>query len=201
MIRNGRLQSRVHPRSMPGTAHELIGGGSVERDGSGATMRSMEPYMCFAQVARYGILYVVKSPSPRKFTWGWPSICFAAWLGPQTSPPSTRRAASGLLPSRIPTGATARQRQVHVIIHRDASQCFDHLQDRTAGADRIVHMQAELVAEALVMNEAVFCSNMMSELDFDESFGSVPLYIDNTSVLHVAGNHTYSPRAKHIALR
>ena len=33
------------------------------------------------------------------------------------------------------------------------------------------------------------------------AFGSVPLYIDNTSALHVAGNHTYSPRAKHIALR
>ena len=30
---------------------------------------------------------------------------------------------------------------------------------------------------------------------------SVPLYIDNTSALHVADNRTYSPRAKHIALR
>ena len=33
------------------------------------------------------------------------------------------------------------------------------------------------------------------------SFGSVPLYIDNTLALHVAGNRTYIPRAKHIALR
>ena len=40
----------------------------------------------------------------------------------------------------------------------------------------------------------------MLELGFDESFGSMPLYIDNTSVLHVASNRTYSPRAKHIAL-
>ena len=40
----------------------------------------------------------------------------------------------------------------------------------------------------------------MSELGLDESFGSVLLYIDNTSALHVAGNRTYSPRAKHIAL-
>ena len=62
-------------------------------------------------------------------------------------------------------------------------------------------MEAELVAEALTMTEVVLCSNMMLELDFNESFGSVPLYIDSTSVLHVAGNRTYSPRAKHIALR
>ena len=29
----------------------------------------------------------------------------------------------------------------------------------------------------------------------------MPLYIDNTSALHIAGNRTYIPRAKHIALR
>ena len=49
--------------------------------------------------------------------------------------------------------------------------------------------------------EVVFCSNMMLELGFNEGFGSVPLYIDNTSALHVIGKRTYSPRAKHIALR
>ena len=43
-------------------------------------------------------------------------------------------------------------------------------------------------------------SNMILELSFDESFSSVPLYIDNTSALHVAGNRTFSPRTKHIAL-
>ena len=57
------------------------------------------------------------------------------------------------------------------------------------------------MAAALVMKKAVFCSNMMLELGFDKSFGSVPLYINNTSALHVAGNCTYNPRAKHIALR
>ena len=63
-------------------------------------------------------------------------------------------------------------------------------------------MEAELVAAALaIKDEAVFCSNTMSGLGFDKSFGSVPLYIDNTLALHVAGNRTYSPRAKHIALR
>ena len=62
-------------------------------------------------------------------------------------------------------------------------------------------MEAELVAAALTMKEAIFCSKMMLEVGLNEGFGSVPLYIDNTSVLHVAGNRTYSPRAKHIALR
>ena len=62
-------------------------------------------------------------------------------------------------------------------------------------------MEAELVAAALTMKEAVFCSNMMLELGFKEGFGSVPLYIDNTSAFPLAGNRTYSPRAKHIALR
>ena len=63
-------------------------------------------------------------------------------------------------------------------------------------------MAAELVAAALTMKEkAVFCSNMMSELGFGESFGSVPLHIDNTSALHIFDNRTYIPRAKHIALR
>ena len=42
---------------------------------------------------------------------------------------------------------------------------------------------------------------MMVELGFEKGFNSVPLYLDNTSTLHVAGNRTYSPRAKHIALR
>ena len=57
------------------------------------------------------------------------------------------------------------------------------------------------MAAALAMKEVAFCSNVMWELGFDESFGSVSLYIDNTSMLHVAGSRTYSPRAKHIALR
>ena len=40
---------------------------------------------------------------------------------------------------------------------------------------------------ALTMKGAVFCSNMMLELGFKQGFGGVPLYIDNTSALHVAG--------------
>ena len=42
---------------------------------------------------------------------------------------------------------------------------------------------------------------MMLELGFDESFNSVPLYIDNTSALHITGKRNYSSRARHIALR
>ena len=57
------------------------------------------------------------------------------------------------------------------------------------------------MAATLTMKKAVFCSNMMLELGIKEGFGSVPLYIDNISALDVAGNRTYSPRAKHIALR
>ena len=59
----------------------------------------------------------------------------------------------------------------------------------------------EAVLVAMIMKEAAFFSNMMLELGFDESFGSVPLYIDNTSPLHVAGNRTYINRANHSALR
>ena len=63
-------------------------------------------------------------------------------------------------------------------------------------------MEGELVAAALAMkDEVVFCSNTMSGMGFGESFGSVPLHIDNTSALHIVGNRTYVPRAKHIALR
>ena len=57
------------------------------------------------------------------------------------------------------------------------------------------------MAAALAMKEVVFYSIIMLELDFDESFGSMPLYIDNTSALHVAGNRNHNPRAKGIALR
>ena len=61
-------------------------------------------------------------------------------------------------------------------------------------------MEAELVATALTMTEAVFCSNMIMELGFDTRFDSVPLYLDKTSTLYVTGNQTYSPRVKHVAL-
>ena len=57
------------------------------------------------------------------------------------------------------------------------------------------------MAGALETREAVFCQSMMTELGFKEDFKCVPLHIDNTSALHVAGNQTISSRAKHVALR
>ena len=54
---------------------------------------------------------------------------------------------------------------------------------------------------ALTMKETVFCSNMIKELGFGTRFDNVPVYIDNTSTLYVAGNQIHSPRVKHVALR
>ena len=62
-------------------------------------------------------------------------------------------------------------------------------------------MEAELVASALAMKEALFCSNMMTELGFGKEFGQVPLHIDNAATLHVIGNRAFSSRTKHVALR
>ena len=62
-------------------------------------------------------------------------------------------------------------------------------------------MEAEVVAAALATKKAVFCPNMMNSLGFGTRFDSVPLYINNTSTLHVAGNRTYRSRVKHVALQ
>ena len=51
-------------------------------------------------------------------------------------------------------------------------------------------MEAELVAAALAMKEAVFCSNMMLELGFGSTFNTVPAYLDNKSAIRVASNRT-----------
>ena len=53
-------------------------------------------------------------------------------------------------------------------------------------------MEAKFVAAALAMKKAVLYSNATKGLGFCTRFDSVPLYIDNTSTLHVAGNRTYS---------
>ena len=62
-------------------------------------------------------------------------------------------------------------------------------------------MEAELVAAALAMKEAVIFSNLMMELAFGTRFDNVPVYIDKTSTLHVAGSQTCSPRVGRVALR
>ena len=58
-------------------------------------------------------------------------------------------------------------------------------------------MKTKLVAAALTMKEAVFCSNMMLELGFKEGFGSVPFHIDNTSTTH---RHFTSQATAHTTL-
>ena len=62
-------------------------------------------------------------------------------------------------------------------------------------------MEAELVASALAMKEAVFCSNKLTELGFGKALAKVPLYCDNTATLHALGNRSFSSRTQHIALR
>ena len=64
-----------------------------------------------AQVIRYDILDAVNQlaramSKPQKLTWEWPSTCFTIWPGPQMSPSPVSRAAPGLLPFRMLTGAT-----------------------------------------------------------------------------------------------
>lgn len=61
-------------------------------------------------------------------------------------------------------------------------------------------MKEELVAAALAIKEAAFCSIIMKEVGFGTRFDSVSLYIDNNSALHVAGDRAYSSRVKHFAL-
>lgn len=56
-------------------------------------------------------------------------------------------------------------------------------------------VEAELVASALTMKEAVFCSNVVRDLVFGQKFGQVPLCIMSL------GNQAFSSRTKHIALR
>lgn len=62
-------------------------------------------------------------------------------------------------------------------------------------------VEADLVSMALASEEAVYLSNMMTELGFGKLLNSAPLFGDNTGALHVTGNSTYSSRTKHIALR
>ena len=62
-------------------------------------------------------------------------------------------------------------------------------------------MEAELVASALAMEKAVFCSNILTELGFGKEFAQMPVYCDNTATLHALGNRSFSSRITHIALR
>ena len=62
-------------------------------------------------------------------------------------------------------------------------------------------MEPLLVASALAMKEAVFCSNVLTELGFGNDIAKVWLYCKNTATLHTLGNRSFSSMTKHIALR
>lgn len=61
-------------------------------------------------------------------------------------------------------------------------------------------VEAELNALSYGSKEAVYLSNLLKELTF-ENFNSVRINCDSTGALTVAGNSTYTSRTKHIALR
>ena len=62
-------------------------------------------------------------------------------------------------------------------------------------------MKAGLVASALAMHEAIFTSNMITELGFIKNFAKVPLCCDNTTTLHALESFSFSSRTQHIARR
>ena len=62
-------------------------------------------------------------------------------------------------------------------------------------------MEAEPVAAALAIQESVYYAGMMGEPGFEKTFSCLPIDIDNTSVLHVAENNTYSSPVNHQVLR
>ena len=98
---------------------------------------------------------------------------------------------------RVLQGGHVRFTPSYVVTLANASIIFKvRLQGLTAQSTT----EAEFVVAALIVKEgAVFFLNIMLELYFDKSFGSVQLHIDNTSALYIAGNRTYIPSA--IALR
>ena len=75
------------------------------------------------------------------------------------------------------------------------------LKSGVQGLTAMSTMEAELVASALAMKEAVFCSNTLTELGLGKDFAKVPLYYDNTATPHALGNRSLSSRTKHIAQR
>ncbi|CAM9689311.1 unnamed protein product, partial [Sphacelaria rigidula] len=62
-------------------------------------------------------------------------------------------------------------------------------------------MEAELVAGAIAIKEAVYCSNMIIEMGCGSSLNTVPIYLDNIATLQVIANRIFSGRTEHVALR
>ena len=68
------------------------------------------------------------------------------------------------------------------------------------GLTAMSNIEAKLVASALALKEAVFCSNMLTELGFVKEFAQMPVNCGNTATLNALGNRPFSSRTKHIAL-
>ena len=65
------------------------------------------------------------------------------------------------------------------MLHHDVVQGSGELQVRSSESDAILTIEAELVASALALKEAVFCSNMLTELGFGKECNQVTLHIDD----------------------
>ena len=55
-------------------------------------------------------------------------------------------------------------------------------------------MEAELVVPKAATREAVYLTNLMGELGFEETFKCVPLHSDNISAPRVTGYYTFNSR-------
>ena len=199
--------SGCNPVFTPGAGPELsltqLENNLLDEEGKRRYQSIVGATMYLAQVSRYDILYAVNQlargmSKPSKAYMGAAKHLLATWLAPPTSssPTSWDDAFSDANWGDNPDNA--KSTSSYIIMLADGRISFKvGPQGLTAQST----MEVELVAAALTMEESVFCKSMMQELGFKDGFDSVPLFIDNTSALHVAENRTYSPRAKHIELR
>ena len=169
-----------------------------------ATTRAM---MYLAQVTRYGILYLVNQlaramSKPEKAYMGVAKHLFCR-LAKSTDFSITYQQGGFRLAAFSDhnwetNSDNARSTPLYIVMLANAPISFKvGLQALTTQS----MIEEELVTAALAMKEAVFYSNMMLELGLGASFGSVPLHINITTALNIAGSRTYSARAKRIALR
>ena len=163
--------------------------------------------MYFAQVSRFDILYVVNQlarimPKPSKAPMGAARHVRKDLAGSVTFPITYKRDGFKLMTCTDANWGgnldNGKSTSPYIVMLANGPISFKvGLQSLTAQSI----MDAELVAAATAMKESLFCRSMMMELGFTEEFRSVLVYIDDASALHVAGNRTFSTRAKHIALR
>ncbi|CAN0012211.1 unnamed protein product, partial [Ascophyllum nodosum] len=98
-------------------------------------------------------------------------------------------------------GSKPRQREVYMIIHHNAFQRPDQLQGGHSRINCTIYIGDEIGGGG-AHHEG---NSLLQQHDVGARLqGRVQqraAFIDKTSTLHIAGNRTYSPRAKHIVLR